>query len=125
VAETAATLEKARSDLAHCTVVAPFDGRIVRRRPNIRRAEADTYAATARIGVATADLSSRCTISGTAGLQSRNLGEGLNWASRLWSFAPTVSWRVFNMRRIRSNIKLEKSLQEEILIGYEQTVVGR
>jgi outer membrane protein TolC len=77
----------------------------------------------ARIGVATADLFPRFTISGSAGLQASDFGSPFNWANRLWSFGPSVSWRVFETGRVLSNIELQKALQEQNGIAYQQTIL--
>jgi multidrug efflux system outer membrane protein len=96
---------------------------LLRRRPDIRQAEAGVHAATARIGVAEADLYPKFFITGSAGLQSSDLGSWFDWTSRLWSIAPSVSWEVFNMGRTRSNIAQQEALQEQSLIVYEKTVL--
>jgi multidrug efflux system outer membrane protein len=96
---------------------------LLRRRPDIRQAEAGVHAATARIGVAEADLYPKFFITGSAGFQSSDLGSWFNWTSRLWSIAPSVSWQVFNMGRTRSNIAQQEALQEQSLIVYEKTVL--
>jgi len=93
------------------------------RRPDIRRAEAGIHGATARIGVATSALFPRFTILGSAGLQGGDLSSTLNWAGRFWSIGPAVSWPVFEMGRIRSNIELQKALQEQDIIAYRRTVL--
>ena len=97
---------------------------LLRRRPDIRRVEAEIHAATARIGVATADLFPRFTISGAAGMRSGDFSSWLTWAQRFWSFGPAVSWRVFDTGRTRSAIELEEALQEQALIAYQQTVLS-
>ena len=97
---------------------------LLRRRPDIRQAEAGVHAATARIGVAEADLYPKFTISGSAGFQSSDLGSWLNWSSRLWNIVlPSVTWQVFDMGRTRSNIAQQEALQEQSLIVYEKTVL--
>jgi multidrug efflux system outer membrane protein len=96
---------------------------LLRRRPDIRTAEAEIHGATARIGVATADLFPRFTISGSAGLLASDFGSWLKWASRFWSFSPLASWPLFDMGRIRATIDLQKALQEESLITYQQIVL--
>jgi multidrug efflux system outer membrane protein len=97
---------------------------LLRRRPDIRQAEAGVHAATARIGVVEADLYPKFTISGSAGLQSSDLGSWFNWSSRLWSIVlPSVTWQVFDMGRTRSNIAQQEALQEQSLIVYEKTVL--
>jgi NodT family efflux transporter outer membrane factor (OMF) lipoprotein len=96
---------------------------LLRRRPDIRQAEAGVHAATARIGVAEADLFPRFTITGSVGLRSSDLGSWLDWGSRLWSIGPSVTWRVFDTGRIRSGIAQQEALQEQSLITYEKTVL--
>jgi multidrug efflux system outer membrane protein len=96
---------------------------LLRRRPDIREAEAAVHASTARIGAAKADLFPRFTISGSIGLQAAEMGSFFTWANRLWSFGPSVSWPVFDTGRILSNIELQKAFREEDLIAYRQTVL--
>lgn len=97
---------------------------LLRRRPDIRRAEAQIHAETARIGVVTADLFPKVTLSGSVGLQSADLDSWFTWTQRFWSFGPSVSWRVFDMGRTRANIEQQEALQEQSLISYRQTVLG-
>ena len=93
------------------------------RRPDIRRAEAQIHSATARIGVATADLFPKFNLVGTSGFQGDESGEWLKRANRVWSFGPSVGWNIFDAGRIRSNIELQKALQEETILAYEKTVL--
>jgi NodT family efflux transporter outer membrane factor (OMF) lipoprotein len=97
---------------------------LLRRRPDIRLAEAEIHAATARIGVATADLFPKFTIFGTAGLRSTDFSSWFNWTSRIWSLGPSASWNVFDMDRTRSNIELQKALADQSFIAYRQTVLN-
>jgi NodT family efflux transporter outer membrane factor (OMF) lipoprotein len=96
---------------------------LLRRRPDIRQAEAQIHAATARIGVATADLFPRFTISGAVGVRSGDFSSWLTWAQRFGSFGPSASWRVFDTGRTQSNIEQQEALQEQTLIAYRQTVL--
>ncbi len=96
---------------------------LLRRRPDIRQAEAGIHAATARIGVAEADLFPKFMISGSAGLKAGDLGSWLDWTSRLWSIGPSVTWRVFDMGRVRSDIAQQEALQEQSLITFQKTVL--
>jgi len=96
---------------------------LLRRRPDIRQAEAGVHAATARIGVSEADLYPRFTITGSIGVKASDFGSWLDWSSRLWSIGPGVTWRVFDMGRIRSDIAQQEALQEQTLIAYERTVL--
>lgn len=96
---------------------------LVRRRPDIRQAEREVAATTARIGVATADLFPRFFLTGAAGLQSVNASDFFSAGSRLWSIGPSMRWPVFSGGRIRQNIKVQDARQEQSLIRYEQTVL--
>jgi outer membrane protein, multidrug efflux system len=96
---------------------------LLRRRPDIREAEREAAAATARIGVATADLFPRFYLTGTAGLQSLNASDFFSAGSRAWSIGPSVRWQIFTAGRVRQNIKVQDARQEQALIRYQQTVL--
>lgn len=96
---------------------------LLRRRPDIRRAESDIAGATARIGAATADLFPRFSITGSFGVQSDNFGDFPDATSRFWSIGPAVRWPIFEGGRIRANIKLQDAKEEQALYQYQQTVL--
>jgi NodT family efflux transporter outer membrane factor (OMF) lipoprotein len=96
---------------------------LLRRRPDIRRAEAQLHAATARIGVATADLFPRFNLAGSFGFSASDITKLGRFDSKFWSFGPTVTWPLFAGGRIRWNIKLQDAIQEETLAAYEKTVL--
>lgn len=96
---------------------------LLRRRPDIRKAEAALHAATARIGVATADLFPRFTLAGALSFSDTHFGSLFTWAERGWSFGPSVSWRLFESGRTLANIELRKAMQEEEGLAYQQTVL--
>jgi NodT family efflux transporter outer membrane factor (OMF) lipoprotein len=93
------------------------------RRPDIRIAERQLAAANARIGVATADLFPKFSLTGNAGLESVSASDWFTAGSRYWSVGPTVQWRIFDAGRIRSNIRVQNARQEEALANYENTVL--
>ncbi|MDX9820135.1 MAG: efflux transporter outer membrane subunit, partial [Desulfococcus multivorans] len=96
----------------------------LRRRPDIRKAERELAAQTARIGAATADLYPRFTLSGGIGYESAESGDLFTAGSRYWSIGPGVSWKVFDAGAIRRNIEIQNALQEQALIAYEQEVLS-
>ncbi|MFA7381859.1 MAG: efflux transporter outer membrane subunit [Desulfurivibrionaceae bacterium] len=96
---------------------------LLRRRPDIRRAERQLAAATADIGVATAELFPRFSLTGLTGLQSTNLSDLLSSGSRYWTVGPTVRWPLFDGGRVRANIALNQGLKEEAQVAYEKTVL--
>jgi NodT family efflux transporter outer membrane factor (OMF) lipoprotein len=96
---------------------------LLRRRPDIRAAEAQIHAATAQIGVATADLFPKFSLTGNIGWQN-TLGENLfKDISRSWSFGPSVSWAIFQGGSILSNIQVQEALRDQAFITYKQTVL--
>jgi NodT family efflux transporter outer membrane factor (OMF) lipoprotein len=96
---------------------------LLRRRPDIRRAEAQIHAATARIGVATADLFPKFNLAGTFGFSASEAIRIDRWTSNFWSWGPTVTWPIFAGGRIVYNIKVQDALQEQALLTYEKTVL--
>jgi multidrug efflux system outer membrane protein len=97
---------------------------LIRRRPDIRRAEAQLHAATARIGVATADLFPKFSLTGSFGFSSNDLTRLGNLASsKFWSFGPSVTWPIFAGGRIYWNIKVQDALAEQSLLTYQKTVL--
>ena len=97
---------------------------LLRRRPDIRRAEAEIHADTARIGVATADLFPKVTLSGSIGYRAGDLDSWFDRISRFWSLGPAVSWQMFDPGRVRSNIEVQRALEEQSVITYQQTVLA-
>ncbi|MDD3581086.1 MAG: efflux transporter outer membrane subunit, partial [Desulfobacca sp.] len=96
---------------------------LVRRRPDIRRAEAQIHAATARIGVATADLFPRFNLMGSFGFSANEVSRLGRIDSKFWSWGPSLSWPLFAGGRIRANIEVQNALQEQALITYQKTVL--
>src|SRR5713226_2488343 len=96
---------------------------LLRRRPDIRAAERSLAAATARIGVATADLFPRVTFIGTVGLQADTLaGLGKSGADT-WSFGPRITWAALDLGRVQARIKAADARAEASLVFYERTVL--
>ena len=96
---------------------------LLRRRPDVRRAERQLAAATARIGVATADLFPKFSLTGTLGLQSDMLKTLARSDSIFWSVGPTLSWNLFSAGRIQANIQVQNAREREALIQYRQAVL--
>jgi multidrug efflux system outer membrane protein len=95
---------------------------MLRRRPDIRKAEAQIHSATAQIGVATADLFPQFSLTGNLNFSAAN-PHSLKWDTRTWSFGPSASWEIFNAGRVSSNIEVQKALQQQSILTYQQTVL--
>ncbi|HVO85475.1 MAG TPA: efflux transporter outer membrane subunit [Syntrophobacteria bacterium] len=96
---------------------------LLRRRPDIRRAEAQVHAATARIGVATADLFPKFSLTGSFGYSGDTASSLTHWENRFWAFGPTATWSIFDAGAIRWNIEVQNAIQEQTLLTYQQTVL--
>jgi NodT family efflux transporter outer membrane factor (OMF) lipoprotein len=106
------------------TVAVGVPAETLRNRPDIRVAERNLAAQTARIGVAKADLFPKFRLFGTIGLESISSKDFFDGASRTWSIVPGVSWNIFDGGAIRQNIKVQTARQEQALIQYESAVLN-
>ena len=96
---------------------------LLTRRPDIRQAERNLAAATANIGVATADLFPRFSLTGALGQESTNTGSFADSESRTWSLASGFSWPVLDWGKIRANIRLQDAKQQQALNIYTKTIL--
>ena len=106
------------------TVPVGLPSQLLLRRPDIRRAERQLQAATARIGSAKADLFPKFALTGSAGLDSSSLTHLLDWESHYFLISPTVVWPIFDAGRITSNIKLQESVRSQFLLQYRSTILA-
>ena len=97
---------------------------VLRRRPDIRRAERELAAQTARVGVATAELYPKFSLMGSIGLEALSFGDLFSTNNRTDSIGPSVSWNIFDAGAIRKNIEVQNALQEQALLKYESAVLN-
>ena len=96
---------------------------LLRRRPDIRAAERQLAAATARIGVATADLFPRLSLSGFAGFITGDADELGDAASEAWRVTPALSWAAFDLGSVRARLRAAEAGADLALAAWEQTVL--
>jgi NodT family efflux transporter outer membrane factor (OMF) lipoprotein len=97
---------------------------LARRRPDIRRAEAQLHAATAEIGVAVADLYPRFSLTGSFVHQSLDASDFTDWGARQWVVGPSLTLPIFQGGRLRSVVELRKLQQQEAAVSYQRTVLA-
>ncbi|MBU1564139.1 MAG: efflux transporter outer membrane subunit [Proteobacteria bacterium] len=97
---------------------------LLRQRPDIRVAERRLAAATADIGVATADLFPKFSLTGLLGLQSNSLSDLVTSGSRYWSIGPTISLALFNRGKVRAGIEVKNARRDQAFADYQQTVLS-
>lgn len=106
------------------TVAVGVPAETLRRRPDIRKAERELAAETARIGIATAELYPKFRLAGSIGLESLKSTQFFKSASHFWSLIPGFSWKIFHAGAIRRNIEAQTAVREQYLIAYEAAVLN-
>jgi multidrug efflux system outer membrane protein len=96
---------------------------LLRRRPDIRAAERALAAATARIGVATADLFPRVAFNGRLALEAGEFSALGKAGSDTYSFGPGITWAALDLGRVRARIKAAHARADAELAFYEKTVL--
>ena len=96
---------------------------LLRRRPDVRSAERQLAAATANIGVATADLFPRVSLSGFLGFTAGRGSEIGSAAAQAWSLGPSIQWAAFDLGSVRARIRGADAQAEGALATYEQQVL--
>ncbi len=104
------------------TIAVDSPAALLQRRPDIRAAERELAAATARIGVAKADLFPRLSLSGFIGFVAGDADELGEATSRAWSISPVLSWAGFD-RGTYARIAASEARAAAALAGYELTVL--
>ena len=101
---------------------------LLRRRPDVQAAERQLAAATARVGVAAADLFPRVNVTGFVGFLSGDIGHLFSASAgndaRAWSVTPTVSWAAFDFGSVQARLRASKAQADEAGANYEKAVLG-
>ena len=114
--------------IAPSQVVAGIPADLLRRRPDIRRAEYQAAAQSAQIGVAKADLYPSFSLTGSFGFLSStagtsHLGDMFNWHSRSLAAGPSFQWNILNYGQITNNVRVQDARLQELLIAYQNAVL--
>jgi NodT family efflux transporter outer membrane factor (OMF) lipoprotein len=117
-------LEAKAADLKTPSVPAELPGELLKRRPDVRRAEQEIAAAMARAGAARADLYPKFFITGLAGRQATDFSGLTLGGGNYFSVGPAVSLPIFNFGKIRSRIAAQDAQWEEAKRQYEEDVLG-
>ncbi len=96
---------------------------LLRRRPDVRQAERQLAAETARIGVATAEWFPKFSLTGDVGVESVSAATWFVPGSRFWSIGPSVQWRIFDFGRVRAEVQAQTAVQEAALATYEKVAL--
>lgn len=97
---------------------------LLARRPDIRAAERDLAAATARIGVATAQLYPDISLGGSIGSTATSLGGLFSDSSFRYSIGPLISWSFPNTAVARARIAQAEAVEQAALARFDGTWLG-
>jgi outer membrane protein TolC len=107
---------------------------LLRRRPDVRRAELQAAAQSALVGVTKADLYPHFTLIGSIGLQSsdspltREGGSSLSdlFSSQSFTYftGPSLTWDLLNYGRIQNQVRVQDARLQQLLVNYQRTVLN-
>ncbi|EKM95897.1 outer membrane protein OprN [Stutzerimonas degradans] len=119
------SVDLARRELPAIAKALPIGdpGELLRRRPDIRAAERQLAAATANVGVATADLFPRVSVSGFLGFIAGRGSQIGSSAAQAWGVAPSISWAAFDLGSVRARLRGAEADADGALARYEQQVL--
>lgn len=101
---------------------APLD--LLKRRPDIQEAERELAAATAGIGVATADLFPQVELVGSIGSQGQGWGTVPGVAKHIWSFGPAAVWPLLDFGALDAKVDIAQLEARASLDNYRRTILN-
>ncbi|MFA6242265.1 MAG: efflux transporter outer membrane subunit [Candidatus Hydrogenedentales bacterium] len=105
-------------------IPAGMPGDVLKRRPDVAEAEQDLASACAEIGVAKAEFFPTVKLTGTAGFESSDFKDVLDWSNRVWSIGPSVSLPIFEGGKLKASLRQAKARYDELEAVYRNTVLA-
>jgi len=96
---------------------------LLRQRPDVRRAEREVAAQSARVGIATAELYPHIGITGTIGYQAENFSRLFSERAFTGTVGPVFQWNILNYGRLINAIRLQDARLAELIVAYQQQVL--
>jgi NodT family efflux transporter outer membrane factor (OMF) lipoprotein len=97
---------------------------LLRRRPDLRRAERLVAAQSERIGIATADLYPRFSLIGSLGYEAATFNNLFSPGSFFGAVGPNMRWDVLNYGRILNGIRVQDALFQTAVVDYQNAVLN-
>ncbi len=102
---------------------------LLRRRPDIRKAEMQTAAQSAQVGVAVTELYPSFTLFGSLGWSANDIGENslgdiFEANTFSYSFGPAFKWNILNYGRIKNQVRIQDARLEQLITNYQNTVLN-
>jgi outer membrane protein TolC len=92
---------------------------LLRRRPDLRRAERLVAAQSARIGIAVSDLYPHISLVGNIGYEAANFSHLFNSQSFIGSIGPSMRWDILNYGRLLNGIRVQDALFQTAAVDYQ------
>ncbi|WP_394754307.1 efflux transporter outer membrane subunit [Crenothrix sp.] len=117
------TSGQAATPMAGTTVIPDLPSELLKRRPDIRRAERLMASASANIGIATAELYPKINLLAFLGLQNSSIKD-FTPLGKSWSTAASLTMPIFNWGQLKANIKSKQAQSELAFLTYQSTVLN-
>jgi multidrug efflux system outer membrane protein len=98
--------------------------RLLRRRPDVRVAERELAAATARVGVAMGDLFPKVTLVGEVGYWAPSFSQFGERQARFFQAGPSISWAAFDLGRVLARVGESRAQTDAALAHYQSAVLN-
>jgi NodT family efflux transporter outer membrane factor (OMF) lipoprotein len=105
------------------SVVAGVPADLLRRRPDVRRAERLVAAQSARIGVAVSDLYPHISVLGTIGVEAEHIGDLFKSGSMIGAVGPGINWEILNYGRLVNNVRVQDARFQALAYEYQDQVL--
>jgi outer membrane protein TolC len=96
---------------------------LVRRRPDVRQAERQVAAQSARIGVAVSDLYPHFSVLGTIGVEAQQFGDLFESGSMIGEISPGFRWDILNYGRLVNNVRVQDARFQQLAYAYQNQVL--
>jgi NodT family efflux transporter outer membrane factor (OMF) lipoprotein len=96
---------------------------LLRRRPDVRRAERLAAAQSAQIGVAEADFYPTISLNSTFGWSAEEFKDLFAHGSFRGNVGPSFQWEILNYGRILNNVRVQDAHFQELVVSYQSTVL--
>ncbi len=104
-------------------VAAGIPADLLRRRPDVRRAERQAAAQSAQIGIAESDLYPHFTLNGSFGYSAEHLNKLFRPSAFEGSFGPAFRWDILNYGRLWNNVRAQSAAFQQLVAAYQNTVL--
>jgi NodT family efflux transporter outer membrane factor (OMF) lipoprotein len=109
---------------APAEVAAGIPAELLRRRPDIRRAERQAAAQSAEIGVSEAEFYPHISITGTIGYSAQRFKKLFRSSAMEGSVGPSFQWNILNYGRILNDVRFQDARFQELVTAYQNTVLA-